>query len=82
MAHWGGVRQRREHLFCLTALLPDVVFDHGVSAAEAVLVPEPLVDALGRVPLLPGDGWADSRMASITPVKGSIFGLRGGLLRV
>ena len=49
------VGQRHEHLPCPTAMLPDVVLDDGVSALEAVLVPEPLEDALGRVPLLPGN---------------------------
>ena len=36
-------------------MLPDVVLDDGVSAVEPVLVPEPLVDALGGVLLLLGD---------------------------
>ena len=49
------VGQRHEHLFCLAAVLPDVVFDDGVSAVEAVLVPEPLKDALGGVALLLGN---------------------------
>ena len=47
--------QGHEHLLGLTAMLPDVVLDDGVSAVEPVLVPEPLEDALGRVALLPGD---------------------------
>ena len=47
--------QRDEHLPRLAAMLADVVLDDGVSADEAVLVPEPLEDALGRVALLPGD---------------------------
>ena len=47
--------QRHEHLPCLAAVLTDVVLDDGVPAVKAVLVPEPLEDALGRVGLLPGD---------------------------
>ena len=35
-------------------MLPHVVLDRGVSTVEAVLVPEPLEDALGGVALLPG----------------------------
>ena len=46
--------QRHEHLPGLTAILPDVVLDRGVSAVEPVLVPETLEDALGGVALLPG----------------------------
>ncbi len=34
------------------AMLPDVVLDDGVPAVKAILVPEPLVDALRRVTLL------------------------------
>ena len=48
------VGQRDEHLPGLTAILSDVVLDGGVSAVVAVLVPEALEDALGRVALLPG----------------------------
>ena len=48
------VGQRDEHLPGLTAMLPDVVLDGGVSAVVAVLVPQPLEDALGGVALLPG----------------------------
>ena len=46
--------QRDKHLPGLTAILPDVVLDRGVSAVEPVLVLQPLEDALGRVSLLPG----------------------------
>ena len=46
--------QRHEHLPGLAAVLPDVVLDRGVSAFEPVFVPQPLEDALGGVPLLPG----------------------------
>ena len=46
--------QRDEHLLGLTVVLPDVVLDRGVSAVEAVFVPEALEDALGGVALLPG----------------------------
>ena len=49
------VGQRHEHLPCPAAVLPHVVLDDGVSAVETVLVPEPLEDALGGVPLLPGN---------------------------
>ena len=48
------VGERHEHLPRLAAMLPDVVLDRGVPTAEPVLVPQPLEDALGRVPLLPG----------------------------
>ena len=46
--------QRHEHLPSLTAMLSYVVLDCGVSAVEAVLIPQPLEDALGGVALLPG----------------------------
>ena len=46
--------QRHEHLLGLTAMLPDVVLDGGVSAVEPVFVPEALEDPLGGVALLPG----------------------------
>ena len=46
--------QGDEHLPCLAAMLPHVVLDDGVLAVKPVLVPQPLEDALGRVPLLPG----------------------------
>ena len=49
------VGQRHEHLFCLTAVLPHIVLDDGVSAVETVLVSEPLEDAFGGVALLPGN---------------------------
>ena len=54
-----GMGQWDEHLPGLTAILSDVVLDRGlsdrgVSAVVAVLVPEPLEDALGSVALLPG----------------------------
>ena len=46
------MRQRQEHL--LVRLLPraDRVLDDRLAAGEAVLVPQPLEDPLGRVPLL------------------------------
>ena len=46
--------QRNEHFLGLAVALPDLVFDYGISAVEAVLVPEPLENAFGRVALLPG----------------------------
>ena len=49
------VGQRHEHLLRLAAVLSDVVLDRGVSAVEAVFVPEPLEDALGDVALSLGD---------------------------
>ena len=49
------VGQRHEHLPGPPAVLPNVVLDDGVSTIEAVLVPEPLEDALRRVALLPGN---------------------------
>ena len=48
------MRERHEHLTCPAAVLSDVVLDDRVPAVEAVLVPQSVVDALGRVPLLPG----------------------------
>ena len=47
--------QGHEHLPGPAAMLPDVVLDDGVLAIKPVLVPEPLVDALGGVALLLGD---------------------------
>ena len=49
------MEQRDEHLPGLTAALPYVVLDYGVLAPEPILIPQPLKDALGRVPLLLGD---------------------------
>ncbi len=48
------VGERHEHLPHLAAMPPHVVLDRGVSAAEHVLVPEPLEDALRGVSLLLG----------------------------
>ena len=48
------MRQRDEHLLRPAAMLPYVVLDYGVLAAEPMLVPEPLEDPLGCVALLPG----------------------------
>ena len=48
-----GVEQGHEHLSGLAAALPYVVLDYGVLAPEPILIPQPLKDALGRVPLLP-----------------------------
>ena len=48
------MRQRDEHLLGPAAVLPYVVLDYGVLAAEPMLVPEPLEDPLGCVALLPG----------------------------
>ena len=51
--HWARrMGQWDEHLLGLAAMLSYIVLDDGVSAAEAVLVSEPLEDALGRVALL------------------------------
>ena len=50
-----GVGQGHEHLLGPAAALPDLVLDDGVLAAEPILVPPPLKDALGRVALLPGN---------------------------
>ena len=49
-----GVGQGHEHLPGLAAVLPHVILDDGVSAAEAVFVPQALEDTLGGVALLPG----------------------------
>ena len=50
----GRMHERHEHLTCPAAVLSDVVLDDRVPAVEAVLVPQPVVDALGGVALLPG----------------------------
>ena len=50
-----SVGQRHEHLPHAPPVLPDVVLDDGVLAFEAVLVPEPLEDALDGMALLPGN---------------------------
>ena len=50
-----GVGQGNEHLPGLAAVLPHVVLDYGVLAAEPILVPHPLEDPLRRVALLPGN---------------------------
>ena len=76
-----GVGQGNEHLLGLTAVLPYVVLDYGVLAAEPVLVPEPLEDPLGRVALLPGGAQVRPSIRSMTPVKGSSLGLLGGFCR-
>ena len=60
--------QGHEHLLGLTAILPDVVLDRGVSAVVAVLVPQPLEDALGRVALLPGAFRSSPGIRSMTLV--------------
>ena len=46
--------QGHEHLLRPAAMLPHVVLDDGVLAAEPMLVPESLEDPLGGVALLPG----------------------------
>jgi len=46
------MRQRYEHLSGMATTLPDVVFDYRVLARETVLVPQALIDALGRMTLL------------------------------
>ena len=46
--------QGHKHLLRPAAMLPHVVLDYGVLAAEPMLVPEPLEDPLGCVALLPG----------------------------
>ena len=46
--------QGHEHLLRPAAMLPHVVLDYGVLAAEPMLVPESLEDPLGCVALLPG----------------------------
>ena len=46
--------QGHEHLLRPAAVLPHVVLDYGVLAAEPMPVPEPLEDPLGCVALLPG----------------------------
>ena len=63
-----GGAQGHEHLPGPPAVLPDVVLDDGVPAAKAVLVPQPLEDALRGVALLLGDPVSSSRMRPMTPV--------------
>ena len=46
--------QGHKHLLRPAAMLPHVVLDYGVLAAEPMLVPESLEDPLGCVALLPG----------------------------
>ena len=46
------MRQRHEHLPLAHLPQPHVVLHDGVAACIAVLVPQPLEDPLGRVPLL------------------------------
>jgi hypothetical protein len=46
------VRQRHEHLLRPLPPASHVVLHNGDAAGKAVLVPEPLEDPLGRVPLL------------------------------
>ena len=46
--------QGHEHLLRPAAMLPHLVLDDGVLAAEPMLVPESLEDPLGGVALLPG----------------------------
>ena len=60
--------QRHEHLPGLAAMLPYIVLDRGVSAAEPVLILQPLEDALGRVALLPGTPEPSSKIRSMTPM--------------
>ena len=48
------MRQWHEHLLQPAAVLPHVVLDYGVLAAEPMFAPEPLEDPLGCVALLPG----------------------------
>ena len=49
-----SVGQGHEHLPNTPPMLPHVVLDYGLLAFKSVLVPQPLEDALGRVPLLSG----------------------------
>ncbi len=51
----NGIRRRHEVFPYLPPPLPYVVLHYGVLALKAVLVPQPLKDALGRVALLLGD---------------------------
>ena len=46
--------QGHKHLLRPAAVLPHIVLDHGVLAAEPMLVPEPLEDPLCCAALLPG----------------------------
>ena len=48
----GRMDQRHEHLTSPATVLSDVVLEYGVPTVEAVLVPQPLVYALGCVALL------------------------------
>ena len=73
--------QGHEHLLRPAAMLPHVVLDYGVLAAEPMLVPESLEDPLGCVALLPGTPEVVYQDWSMAEVKGSSLGRRGGVCR-
>ena len=60
--------QRHEHLPGLTAILPDVVLDRGVSAVETVLVPQRSKMRLAVWRCFLGRLRSSSRIRSMTPM--------------
>ena len=79
------VGERHEHLPRLAAMLPEVVLDRGVSAAEPVLVPQTLIDALRGVALLLRDAVILSQDliddASIGLQLGTLWGIPPPVIR-
>ena len=63
--------QRHEHLLSSPPTLPDVILDYGVLTVETVLAPHRLKMRLAVCRCFLGTLVSPSRMASITPVKGS-----------
>jgi hypothetical protein len=59
--------QRNEHLPAANLFATHVVLHDRVATREAMLVPEPIEDPLGRVPLLGQPLLVVASMASITP---------------
>ena len=76
----AGCDRGDEHLPGRAPALSHVVFDDGVADDESVLVPQPLVDALGGMTLLLGDAEVVFEYPVYdSPAYGSILGLLGGL---
>ena len=72
--------QGHEHLLRPAAVLPHVVLDYGVLAAEPMLVPEPLEDPLGCVALLSGDLSVSFQYGVNHPAEGLQLGPAGWVL--
>ena len=73
--------QGHEHLLLPAAMLPHVVLDYGVLAAEPMPVPESLEDPLAVWRCFLGRLRSSTRIWSMTAVKGSSLGRRGGVCR-